>query len=137
MTDDLTILGNTVRRPVRQLETFDAPDGCDVVEFTTDEFTSMCPVTGQPDFATLTIRYGPDKRCIESKSLKLYLWSFRDESGFCEALAVRIADDIMAATDARWVEVVNRQNIRGGIATTATARRGTMPGNRQQETHDD
>lgn len=121
-TDGLTLLGRTVRQPTRQLETFAAPAHVTEVVFRTAEWTSLCPVTGQPDFGALTIRYQPTSRCLESKSLKLYLWSFRDRAAFVEGLAAEIADDVAEATGAAWVEVVAEQNIRGGITTTATAR---------------
>lgn len=123
-TDHLTILGQTVREPSRTLESFDAPDGCTEVEFTTDELASLCPVTSQPDYGSLTIRYRPASSCIESKSLKLYLWSFRDQAHFVEQLAATVASDVHAAIEPEWVEVEVRQNVRGGIETTATAELG-------------
>ena len=91
------------------------------------EFTSLCPRTGQPDFGRVTIDYGPDERCLESKALKFYLWSFRDEGEFCETLAARIADDVVYAVAPRWVRVAVEQNVRGGIEIIATAERGTPP----------
>lgn len=117
----LTILGNTVREPVDRLEVFPAPDNISTVRFYTTEFTSMCPVTMQPDLSTLTIEYAPDKVCVESKSLKLYLWSFRDKGVFCEALATTIAERVLADTNPRWVKVTVEQQARGGIVTTATS----------------
>ncbi len=87
------------------------------------EFTSQCPITGQPDFGTVTIEYSPRDRCIESKSLKYYLWSYRNVGAFCEALAARIADDIVAAIEPRHLKVTVDQNARGGIAITAVAER--------------
>ena len=123
--DDLTILGRPVRHPVEHLETFAAPDGCTRVRFSTDELTSICPITGQPDFSDLDIEYAPAARCIESKSLKLYLWGFRDRAAFAEALAVEIADEVVRAAAPRWVRVVVTQHVRGGIVTEATAERGT------------
>ena len=121
--DDLTILGGQVRHAVEHLECFDAPPSCTRVRFRTDEVTSMCPVTGQPDFSTVGIDYEPDGLCIESKSLKLYLWSFRDRRVFCEALAVEIADEVMRSAQPHEVTVVVTQNVRGGIVTEATAER--------------
>jgi len=109
------------------LETFPAPDHVQSVTFASDELTSLCPLTGQPDFNSIEIRYAPDRRCIESKSLKLYLWSFRDEGAFVETLAATIAGDVFDATDAHWVEVNIRQHTRGGIVTTALARRERAP----------
>ena len=88
------------------------------------EFTSLCPKTGQPDFGRVTIDYRPRDRCLESKALKFYLWSFRDEGEFCETLAARIADDVVFAIDPRWVRVEVEQNVRGGIELVATAERG-------------
>ena len=91
------------------------------MRFQTDELTSVCPVTGQPDFSTLTIEYQPGPRCVESKSLKLYLWSFRDRAVFAEALAVEIATEVQRAVEPQWVKVVVAQHVRGGITTEATA----------------
>ena len=122
---DLTILGREMRTPVRALETFPAPPAVTWVTLESDEVTSLCPVTGQPDFATVSIGYQPDGRCLESKSLKLYLWSFRQEPIFGEGLAARIAEDVAAATAARRVEVTLRQAVRGGIAITARAEVGS------------
>lgn len=87
------------------------------------EFTSICPMTGQPDFGTVQIEYVPGAKCIESRSLKFYLWSFRDEGAFCESLAARIADDIVEAVDPTFLRVSVRQNVRGGIALVAEATR--------------
>ena len=88
-------------------------------EFFTDELTSICPITGQPDFGDLTIEYEPNKLCLESKSLKLYLWTFREEGHFCEALASEIAQKIFDTLKPKWVRVTNEQSKRGGIETTA------------------
>lgn len=119
--DDLTILGGQVRAPVEHLECFDAPPSCTRVRFTTDEVTSMCPVTGQPDFSSVEIDYAPERRCIESKSLKLYLWGFRDQPIFAEALAAAIAAEVQRAAAPRHVKVIVTQHVRGGIVTEATA----------------
>ena len=91
------------------------------------EFTSICPKTGQPDFGRVTIDYMPDERLLESKALKFYLWSFRDEGAFCETLAARIANDVVYAVAPRRVRVEVEQNVRGGIEIVATAERGTPP----------
>jgi len=115
------VLGRAVRGPVDHLDCFPAPAGCTRVRFTTDELTSLCPVTGQPDFSSLSIEYEPAAHCVESKSLKLYLWSFRDRAAFAEALAVEIATEVRRAADPRWVKVVVTQHVRGGIVTEATA----------------
>lgn len=100
---------------------FDAPQKLDNVTLTSYEFTSMCPMTGQPDFGTVTIAYEPDKKCLESKSVKFYLWAFRDEGAFCESLADRIARDVYAAIKPRSVRVTVEQYRRGGITTVAEA----------------
>jgi 7-cyano-7-deazaguanine reductase len=121
-SDELTILGSTVRHPVEHLETFAAPDGCVRVRFTCEEVTSMCPVTQQPDLSTVEIAYEPAARCVESKSLKLYLWSFRDAAVFAEQLAVDIAAEVQRAAEPVWVEVTVTQRARGGIVTETVAR---------------
>ena len=89
---ELTVLGQTVRHPIEHVEVFPAPANVTIVKFTTDELASMCPVTQQPDISTLVIEYVPQEFCIESKSLKLYLWGFRDRAVFAEALAAEIAE---------------------------------------------
>ena len=109
-------------REVLQAEAFDAPD-VQRVTMEAHEFTSICPRTGQPDFGTVTIEYEPDKRCLESKALKYYLWSFRDQGAFCESLAARIADDVVYAIAPHWVRVQVNQNTRGGISLVAAAER--------------
>lgn len=114
-------LGKTVREPRRQLEVFPAPPGVQKVTMESDEVTSLCPVTGQPDWETVVIEYAPKESCIESKSLKLYLWSFREEGHFCEALADRIARDVYAACQPHWARATVIQKPRGGIKITATA----------------
>jgi 7-cyano-7-deazaguanine reductase len=118
---DLTILEGDVRHPVEHLECFDAPPSCTRVRFTCDEVTSMCPITGQPDFSTVVIDYEPSGRCVESKSLKLYLWSFRERGVFAEALAAEIAAEVRRAAAPSRVEVLVVQHKRGGIVTEATA----------------
>ena len=85
------------------------------------EFTCLCPMTGQPDFATLSLEYIPDRKCVELKSLKLYLWSFREEGHFHEAVTNRILDDLVAATAPRKMTVVGDFMVRGGIHTVVTA----------------
>ncbi len=103
------------------LENFANP-GVAQVELTSDELTAVCPVTGQPDLYQVTIEYRPDALCLESKSLKLFLNGFRNEGVFCEALAVRIRDNVAAALElsADRVHVTLRQKARGGITITAT-----------------
>jgi 7-cyano-7-deazaguanine reductase len=114
-------LGHPVTTPSRTLETFPAPRHVTRVTFTSEELTTFCPVTQQPDFNTVRIEYRPDSKCIESKSLKLYLWSYRNEQAFCEALAAQIAEDVFAATEPHWCRVTITQNVRGGIVTEAVA----------------
>ncbi|MGB9616626.1 MAG: preQ(1) synthase [Desulfomonilaceae bacterium] len=92
-----------------------------VVAFDCPEFTSLCPVTGQPDFAHIHITYIPDERCLESKSLKLYLFSFRDVGMFHEEITNRILEDIVAACKPRWIRVKGLMNPRGGISIEVTA----------------
>lgn len=118
---ELTVLGSPVRGPIDRLESFPAPQSCTKVKFVTDEVTSVCPVTGQPDFATVVIEYTPDQRCIESKSLKLYLWSFRERPLFAEAMAEEIALEVKRAAQPQGVTVTVTQHARGGIVTEATA----------------
>jgi len=110
-------------REVLRAEAFAAPNTQRVI-LTGTEFTSICPKTGQPDFGTVTIEYEPGKSCIESKALKYYLWSYRHEGAFCEALAAQIADDVVYAVKPRAVTVRVTQNVRGGIAIVAEASRG-------------
>jgi 7-cyano-7-deazaguanine reductase len=124
---DLTVLGQTVRHPIDHLECFAAPDHVEQVRFTTAELASRCPVTEQPDLSSLVIEYRPDRLCIESKSLKLYLWSFRDRQVFCEALAAEIAQEVVRAADPHEVRVTVTQQPRGGIVTEATAVRRRDP----------
>jgi 7-cyano-7-deazaguanine reductase len=121
-------LGQAVTTPSRALETFPAPKHVIRVTFSSDELTTYCPITHQPDFNTIKIEYQPNQKCIESKSLKLYLWSFRDECAFCEALAAEMAQDIFAATEPHWCRVTITQNVRGGIVTEAVAELPDKPG---------
>ncbi len=113
-------------REYLKAEAFAAPTVQTVV-FRATEFTSICPRSGQPDFGSVVIAYAPADLCLESKALKFYLWSYRDEGAFCEALAARIADDIVYAIQPRGVRVEVHQNVRGGIALVATAVRGSPP----------
>lgn len=118
----LTLLGGTVN-PVRKLETFpNHHAGRDyVVSLQTDEFTCVCPKTGQPDFAKISIQYIPDKKIVESKSLKIYLWSFRNEGVFHEHVTNIILDDLVAALKPRWCKVSAEFAVRGGIGITVDA----------------
>jgi len=107
-------------RPSKTLETFPnpRPERDYEIQFECPEFTCVCPRTGQPDFATLRISYTPDKLCVELKSLKLYLWSFRDEGHFHEDVTNRILDDLVAAIAPRRMTIEGDFNVRGGIHTT-------------------
>ncbi len=107
-------------QPSRDLETFSNPqtDRDYTIRMRIPEFTCLCPKTGQPDFATLHLEYVPDQRCVELKSLKLYVWSFRDEGGFHEAMTNHILDDLVAATSPRFMRLTAEFNVRGGIDTT-------------------
>lgn len=122
--DNLTILGSTVRHAVEHVEVFPAPAHVTNVRFASDELASVCPVTQQPDLSHVVIDYAPDQWCIESKSLKLYLWKFRDRAVFCEALAAEIADEVMTTCKPKSVTVTLTQRPRGGIEVQATAKRG-------------
>jgi len=117
----LTILGSTVRHAIEHVEVFPAPAHVTNVRFTNDELTSMCPVTQQPDLSTVVIDYVPDRFCVESKSLKLYLWGFRDRAVFAEALAAEIAGEIMHTAQPASVTVTLTQRPRGGIEVQAVA----------------
>jgi len=120
----LTVLGNTVRESIEHVEVFPAPADVTTVRFTSDELASICPVTSQPDLSHLVIEYEPLEWCIESKSLKLYLWGFRDRAVFAEALAAEIAREIMTTANPRTVTVTLTQRPRGGIEVQAVARLG-------------
>ena len=122
-TDHLTILGRSVREPVEHVECFPAPAHVTSVRFTYDELNSMCPVTAQPDLSNVVIEYEPDAACVESKSLKLYLWGFRDRAVFAEALAAEIAGEIMDSARPLRVTVTLTQRPRGGIETQVVAHR--------------
>jgi 7-cyano-7-deazaguanine reductase len=110
-------------RPSKRLETFPNPSPRRDyrIEMEIPEFTCLCPKTGQPDFATLRLQYVPDRLCVELKSLKLYVWSYRDEGAFHEAVTNRILDDLVAATRPRYMKLEARFNVRGGIYTTVVA----------------
>ncbi len=93
------------------------------IRMTLPEFTCLCPVTGQPDFATLELEYVPDRLCVELKSLKLYIWSFRDRGAFHEAVTNEIVDRLAGAIHPRFMRLTARFNVRGGIYTTVVAER--------------
>ncbi|HTF91056.1 MAG TPA: preQ(1) synthase [Planctomycetota bacterium] len=111
-------------QPSRQLETFENPnpERSYEIRFECPEFTCLCPKTGQPDFATIRIRYVPDRLCVELKSLKLYLWSYRNEGAFHEAVTNKILDDLVAATKPREMSVEGDFLVRGGIHTVVEVR---------------
>src|SRR3954447_13507851 len=110
-------------KPSRELQTFPNPKPGRpfVIAMECPEFTCVCPMTGQPDFATIRIRYVPAEKCVELKSLKLYLWSFRDEGTFHEAVTNRICDDLVAALSPRRMRVEGDFMVRGGIHTVVVA----------------
>lgn len=109
--------------PAKKLDTFPNPNpGRDyVIRFECPEFTCVCPMTGQPDFATIFIEYVPDKICVELKSLKVYLWSYRNEGAFHEAVTNKILDDLIAAIKPRRARVTGDFLVRGGIHTVVEA----------------
>ena len=109
-------------RPGKELQTFENPNpGRDYeIRMECPEFTCLCPMTGQPDFATISVSYVPDKLCVELKSFKLYLWSFREEGAYHEAVTNRILDDLVEALQPRRIEVEGDFYIRGGIHTVVT-----------------
>ena len=111
------------KKPTRSMEVFEnSHQNRDYeIEMICPEFTCLCPKTGQPDFAELEIRYIPDKICIELKSLKLYLWSFRNEGAFHEKVINDILDDLVLVSRPRWMEVIGVFKVRGGIHTTVSA----------------
>lgn len=118
--------------PSRPARTLDAvpnphPDRDYEVAMAIPEFTCLCPITGQPDFATIRIRYVPDQHLVELKSLKLYIWSYRDEGVFHEDVTNRILNDLVHALRPRWAEVTGDFNVRGGIKTEVRAAYGKRP----------
>jgi 7-cyano-7-deazaguanine reductase len=131
--DDLTILGRKAE-PSKKLEAFPnhSPDRFYLVSLETDEFTCVCPATGQPDFATIRIQYVPDQKIVESKSLKLYFWSYRDQGVFHEHVVNQILDDLVGSIEPHWCRVSGLFNVRGGIAITVDAEHTKTPEARQQ-----
>jgi len=110
-------------QPSRELELFPNPQPARdyTIRISIPEFTCLCPKTGQPDFATLTLEYIPDRQCVELKSLKLYIWSFRNEGAFHEAVTNEILGDLVKATQPRFMRLTAIFNVRGGIGTTVVA----------------
>jgi 7-cyano-7-deazaguanine reductase len=123
--EGLTLLGRGAK-PAKRLETFPNhhPERDYVVTLRTDEFTCVCPATGQPDFARLTLQYIPDRKIVESKSLKLYLWSFRNQGVFHEHAANAILDDLVKALAPRWCKVTADFAVRGGVSISIEAEHG-------------
>jgi len=117
--EGLTLLGGQAA-PSKKLEAFPnrTPDRYYLVSLETDEFTCLCPKTGQPDFATIRVDYVPDQKVVESKSFKLYLWSYRNEGAFHEHVVNRILDELVKILDPHWIMVKGVFNIRGGIGIT-------------------
>lgn len=115
--------------PSKGVETFPNPnpDRDYLISMDCPEFTCLCPMTGQPDFAAFKIEYVPDKLCVELKSLKFYMWSYRNEGTYHEAVTNKILEDLVFACQPRWMEVKGEFNVRGGIATTVTATHGKKP----------
>ena len=120
---ELSLLGQGATQPQRKLETFPNrhPNRRYTVKLETNEFTAVCPMTGQPDFATIRVEYIPNERIVESKSFKLYIWSFRNEGIFHEHVTNVILDDLVEALDPHWCRVTGEFSVRGGIAITVTA----------------
>ena len=110
-------------QPSKELHTFDnpQPERDFTIRIDIPEFTCLCPMTGQPDFATLQLEYIADKLCVELKSLKMYMWSYRDEGAFHEAVTNRILDDLVNATAPRFMRLTANFNVRGGIYTEVIA----------------
>ncbi len=125
---DLTLLGRKAQ-PSKKLEAFPnrAPGRYYLVTLETNEFTCLCPMTGQPDFATIRVEYVPDEKILESKSFKLYLWSYRNEGVFHEHVVNKILDDLVAALDPHYIKVTGVFNIRGGIGITVEAEQVKTP----------
>ena len=110
------------------LEVFESPTTSPfLIEHLNEEFTSICPVTGHPDFGTILLRYEPKETCVELKSLKLYYQSFRNEGIYYEALTNQIRDDLVACLDPSWLQVITNWNGRGGIQSTVIASSGDVP----------
>lgn len=117
------------KRASKQLATFPNPHPKRdyVIRHECPEYTALCPVTGQPDFGTIVVLYEPDRLCIELKSLKLYLWSFRDEGHYFEQVTGLILDDLVKALGPKRMTVIGKFNVRGGITTTVVARHQAKP----------
>ena len=125
----LTLLGQGKTKPSKKLECFPnrTPKRYYLVTLETDEFTCLCPVTGQPDFASVVVEYIPDKKIIESKSFKLYLWSYRNQGAFHEHVVNIILDDLVKAADPHFCRVTGLFNVRGGIGITVETQHCKTP----------
>lgn len=131
--EGLTLLGREAK-PSKKLEAFPnrAPGRYYLVTLETSEFTCLCPITGQPDFATIRVEYVPDENVVESKSFKLYLWSYRNEGAFHEHVVNQILDDLVRLLDPHWCKVTGVFNVRGGIGITVEAEHVKTPEARRQ-----
>ena len=120
--ENLTILGHPAQ-PSKKLEAFPNrnPGRYYLVTLETDEFTCVCPITGQPDFATIRVAYVPNEKIVESKSFKLYLWSYRNEGAFHEHVVNQIMEDLVKVLDPHWIQVTGKFNVRGGIRIEVVA----------------
>lgn len=116
-------LGESRTYPTKELDSFEnpAPDIDYTITLDIPEFTCLCPLTSQPDYAQFKIEYKPDQRCVETKSLKLYMWSFRNEGAFHEAVTNEILRDLVKVLKPRWLKITAIFNARGGITPTVTA----------------
>ena len=131
--EGLTLLGGKAE-PSKKLEAFPnrSPERYYLVTLETNEFTCLCPMTGQPDFANIRVQYVPDERVVESKSFKLYIWSYRNEGAFHEHVINRILEDLVKTLDPHWCKVTGVFNIRGGIGITVEAEHVKTPEARLQ-----
>ncbi len=128
MTETLVSSYHTQMPDKSLLETFDTPSTAPfLIEHTNEEFTSVCPVTGHPDFGTILLRYEPSTCCVELKSLKLYCQSFRNEGIFYEAVTNQIRDDLVACMSPNWMQITTSWRGRGGIRSKITATHGEVP----------
>jgi 7-cyano-7-deazaguanine reductase len=134
--ENLSILGRP-SQPSKNMEAFPnrSPDRFYLVTLETDEFTCLCPKTGQPDFASIRVQYVPDKKVVESKSFKLYLWSYRNEGAFHEHAVNQILDDLRKLLDPHWIRVTGVFNVRGGIGITVESEHTRTPAAREQWLH--
>jgi len=132
----LTMLGNKAA-PSKTMEAFPnrTPGRYYLVTLETDEFTCLCPKTGQPDFASIKVAYVPDEKVVESKSFKLYLWSYRNEGAFHEHVVNQILDDLVRLLSPHWIRVTGVFNVRGGIGITVEAENTKTPEARKQWMH--